>query len=64
VAPALRSNSETPKLDDPAFEKKTAWENDSHKGHYLREQLDFTWDEKTRCVTVTMDVGIRQLVWE
>jgi len=61
---ALRSNSEMPKLDDPAFDKKTDWENDSHKGHYLREQLDFSWDEKTKCATVTMDVGIRQLVWE
>jgi hypothetical protein len=61
---ALRSNSEIPKLNDPVFDKKTDWENDSHKGHYLREQLDFTWDEKTKCVTVPMDVGIRQLVWE
>jgi Heparinase II/III-like protein/Heparinase II/III N-terminus len=61
---ALRSDGEMPKLDDPAFDRKTDWQNDSHKGHYLREPLDFTWDEKTKCATVTMDVGIRQLVWE
>lgn len=61
---ALRSNTEMPKLNDAAFDQKTAWENDPHKGHYLREVLDFTWDEQTQCVGVMMDVGIRQLVWE
>jgi hypothetical protein len=62
---ALRSATETPKLDDPAFDRMTAdWENDPHQGHYLREPLDFTWDAGKKLVTVILDVGIRQLVWE
>jgi hypothetical protein len=62
---ALRSATEMPKLDDPAFDRMTAgWENDPHQGHYLREPLDFTWDAEKKLVTVILDVGIRQLVWE
>ena len=62
---ALRSPTAMPQLDAPEFEQKTvAWENDSHKGHYLREALDFTYDQERKLVTVLMDVGIRQLVWE
>jgi hypothetical protein len=62
---ALRSATETPKLDDPEFDRMTAgWENDPHEGHYLREPLDFTWDAEKKLLTVILDVGIRQLVWE
>jgi len=62
---ALRSATQTPKLDDPDFEHMTAgWENDPHQGHYLREPLDFTWNAEKKLVTVILDVGIRQLVWE
>lgn len=62
---ALRSNALMPPLDDPAFERKTTpWENDPHKRLYLRETLDFDYDEAGRMVTVQLDVGIRQLVWE
>jgi len=62
---ALRSSTERPQLNDPYFDRMTTgWENDPHQGHYLRESLDFTWDEQSKTVTVTMDVGIRQLVWE
>jgi hypothetical protein len=62
---ALRSATETPKLDDPEFDRMTAgWENDPHQGHYLREPLAFTWDSEKKLVTVILDVGIRQLVWE
>jgi len=62
---ALRSATETPKLDDPEFDRLTVpWTNDPHQGHYLRETLDFTWDAEKKLVTVVLDVGIRQLVWE
>ena len=62
---ALRSATETPKLDDPEFDRLTVpWENDPHQGHYLRESLNFTWDAEKKLVTVILDVGIRQLVWE
>jgi hypothetical protein len=62
---ALRSATETPKLDDPEFDRMTSgWENDPHQGHYLREPLAFTWDAEKKLVTVILDVGIRQLVWE
>lgn len=64
---AQRSNSKMPLLDDPAFDRKTSpWENDPHRknSHYLRENLDFTYDEANKTVTVKLDVGIRQLVWE
>jgi len=62
---SLRSSTLMPKLDDPAFDRKTStWANDIDKTHYRRQPLDFTWDEKTKCVTVILDIGIRQLVWE
>ena len=62
---ALRSQTAMPALEDPAFDRKTsAWENDPHKGHYLRETLAFDYNEATGMVTVQLDVGIRQLVWE
>ena len=62
---ALRSATETPKLDDPEFDRLTVpWVNDPHQGHYLREPLDFTWGAEKKLVTVILDVGIRQLVWE
>jgi len=63
---ALRSNTKIPALDDPEFERKTAanWQPDWHAKSYLRESLDFTWDEKLKTVNVTLDHGIRQLVWE
>ena len=62
---ALRSRTAMPQFDDPAFERKTAvWENDPHKDHYLREELDFEYNDADKMVTVQLDVGIRQLVWE
>lgn len=62
---ALRSATEMPKLDDPEFDRLTVpWKNDPHQGHYLREPLHFTWDAEKKLVTVILDVGIRQLVWE
>lgn len=62
---ALRSAWESPKLDDPEFDRLTLpWKNDPHQGHYLREPLAFTWDAEKKLVTVILDVGIRQLIWE
>ena len=62
---SLRSSTQMPKLDDPEFTKRTSvWENDINKDHYRRQQIDFTWDEKTQSVSVLMDTGTRQLVWE
>ena len=64
---AQRSNFRMPLLDDLGFDRKTSpWENDPHRNqnHYLRESLDFTYDEAHKTVTVKLDVGIRQLVWE
>jgi hypothetical protein len=54
-----------PVLDDSALNRKTiAWKADPHQGHYLRETVDFTYDETRQTVTVILDFGIRQLVWE
>jgi hypothetical protein len=62
---SLHSSTRMPKLDDPDFDRKTAaWENDLQKGHYLRQPLDFTYNEENKTLTVTLDTGIRQLVWE
>ena len=62
---ALRSDAEMPGLDDSASNRKTiAWKADPHQGHYLRETLDFTYDQTRQTVTVILDFGIRQLVWE
>ena len=62
---ALRSDVEMPVLDDSALNRKTiAWKADPHQGHYLRETVDFTYDETRQAVTVILDFGIRQLVWE
>ena len=63
---ARYSTTKMPGLNDPEFERKTGanWQPDFHAKSYLRETLDFTWDEQRQTVTVTVDHGIRQLVWE
>jgi len=62
---ALRSDIRSPDLDDSTFDRKTTpWANDPHQGHYLREQLNFQYDEISKLVTVQMDTGIRQLIWQ
>ncbi len=63
---ALRSNTKMPALNDPEFDRKSAanWQPDFHAKSYLRETLDFTWDETRKTVSVAVDHGIHQLVWE
>lgn len=62
---ALRSITERPEINDPAFEQKTApWKNDPHQKSYLRKELDFTYDEGTKMATVQLDAGIQQIIWQ
>lgn len=62
---ALRSATTMPSLDDAESTRTTAsWNDDPHKPYYLRTEPAFTWDETRKTVTVILDLGIRQLVWE
>ena len=63
---ALRSTTKMPALSDPEFDRKTAdiWKPDYHTKSLIRREMPFTWDDKTKMVQVTLEHGIRQLVWE
>ena len=63
---AIYSVTEMPALTDPGFERKIApvWNPDYHSRFYKRETPDFTWNEQAKTISVVLDYGIRQLVWE
>ena len=60
----LHSFSGDLKLNDPEVEKMTAWPRDYHAAVAKREPLAFTYDPKTSMVTVLLEPGEHQLIWE
>lgn len=60
----LHSFSGDLKLNDPEFEKFAAWPRDWHAAEYKREVLPFTYDAATGMVTVELEPGEHQVVWE
>jgi hypothetical protein len=62
---ALRSVTEMPELIDESFDKQTKpWYNDPHANRYLREELKFDYNASAQLVTIKLDVGVRQIIWE
>lgn len=53
-----------PQFDDPAAEAWDSWPNDWHHGVARREPLAFTYDAATHMVTVKLEAGPNQVVWE
>jgi hypothetical protein len=54
----------TPRLNDPDAENWASWERDWHRNVARREQLDFNYDPATGMVTVDLEPGAHQIVWE
>jgi hypothetical protein len=52
------------KLDDPKFEKETRWPRDYHASVYKRQPLNFVYNGGSGMVTVLLEPGEHQLVWE
>ena len=52
------------KLKDPAAEAKTKWPNDYLAPVYKRQVLDFDYDAEHGTVTVLLEPGEHQVVWE
>lgn len=53
-----------PQLNDPAADKWSSWAQDWHHGVARREALEFTYDSATHMVTVELEPGAHQIVWE
>ena len=60
----LHSFSGDLKLDDPASDAKTNWPHDYHANERKREALPFTYDAVSGMVTVLLEPGEHQLVWQ
>ena len=61
----FRSETTRPEINDPEMERKTtAWPRDYHAPTYKRKTAEFTWDEASKSVTLPLEVGITQAVWE
>ncbi|HZL28918.1 MAG TPA: heparinase II/III family protein [Acidobacteriaceae bacterium] len=60
----LHSFSGDLKLHDPDFDKEAAWPRDWHAAVYKREALPFTYDAATGMVTIELEPGEHQVVWE
>lgn len=54
----------TPLLNDPKADEWSSWPRDWHKNVARREALDFTYDPATHMVTVQLEPGAHQIVWE
>jgi hypothetical protein len=52
------------KLDDAAFDKEARWPRDYHASVYKRQPLDFVYDKGSGMVTVLLEPGEHQVVWE
>ena len=52
------------KLDDPELDAMTHWPHDYHATVARREQLAFTYDDNDNTVTVLLEPGAHQIVWE
>jgi hypothetical protein len=53
-----------PQFDDPVAKVWDSWPNDWHHGVARRQPLDFTYDPVTGLVTVQLEPGPNQVVWE
>jgi hypothetical protein len=53
-----------PQLNDPAADKWSSWAQDWHHGVARREVMEFTYDSATHLVTVELEPGAHQIVWE
>jgi len=53
-----------PKFDDPAAAEWDSWPNDWHRNVGRREPLAFNYDPATHLVTVKLEPGPNQVVWE
>ena len=60
----LHSFAGTLKFNDPEFDKKTRWKRDYHAELYKRKPLAFTYDPTSHIVTVVLEPGEHQLLWE
>lgn len=60
----MHSFNEELKLDDPAWDKKTDWPRDRHVPLYKRQPLEFTYDAAAGTVTVLLEPGEHQVVWQ
>jgi hypothetical protein len=60
----LHSFAGEPKLDDPEFDKEAPWPRDYHSSVYKRQPLKFVYDEVSGMVTVLLEPGEHQVVWE
>ena len=52
------------KLNDPLWDKETAWDRDYHAGVYKRESIQFNYDAAKGTVTVLLEPGEHQLLWQ
>jgi hypothetical protein len=53
-----------PRFDDPAAKVWDAWPRDWHHTVARREPLDFSYDAATEMVTVKLEPGPNQIVWQ
>jgi hypothetical protein len=60
----LHSFAGEPKLDDPEFDKEARWSRDYHASVYKRQPLKFVYDAASGMVTVLLEPGEHQVVWE
>lgn len=52
------------KWNDPDFDRHTQWARDYHATVAKREAIDFTYDAATGLVTVLLEPGEHQLLWQ
>jgi len=52
------------KFNDAAWEKETDWARDYHARVYKREPIQFKYDAATSVVTVLLEPGEHQLLWQ
>ena len=52
------------KFDDPLAEAKTNWQNDYLAPFYKRQSLEFSYDPLTSTVTILLEPGEHQVIWQ
>ena len=52
------------KFSDPSAEAKTTWPNDYLAPFYKRQSLDFSYDPLTSTVTILLEPGEHQVIWQ
>ena len=51
-------------FNDPDWDKEMAWPRDRHVPYYKRQPLAFTYDGATSMVTIQLEPGEHQIVWQ